>query len=108
MAVTAAGVASELDAFLRDVSTLGNANAASNVPLLGNLTLPTGTGFFDQLRADIASTLSGVADDPMRSQRRSTALPASMSSSAAEGSTFRSPRVTPSISGPSGSTSPPP
>jgi hypothetical protein len=48
MAVTAAGVASELDAFLRDV-----------VPLLGNLTLPAGTGFFEQLRADIASELSG-------------------------------------------------
>jgi Ca2+-binding RTX toxin-like protein len=63
MAVTAAGVASELDAFLRDVATLGNANAASNVPLLGNLTLPAGAGFFDQLRADIASALSGVADD---------------------------------------------
>jgi hypothetical protein len=60
--VTAAGVASGLDAFLRDVSTLSNANAASNVPLLGNLTLPAGTGFFDQLRADIASALSGVAD----------------------------------------------
>ena len=63
MAVTAAGVASELDAFLRDVATLGNANAASNVPLLGNLTLPAGAGFFDQLRTDIASALSGVADD---------------------------------------------
>ena len=46
MAVTAAGVASELDAFLRDVATLGNANAASNIPLLGNLTLPAGAGFF--------------------------------------------------------------
>ena len=64
MAVTAAEVASELDAFLRDVATLGNANAASNLPLLGNLTLPAGAGFFDQLRADIASALSGVADDP--------------------------------------------
>ena len=64
MPVTAAGVASELDAFLRDIATLGNANALSSVPLLGDLA-PTGDiPLFDELRADIASALAGVADDP--------------------------------------------